>query len=402
EAPAPGAPSASGDPRQQLDDARQQMIEAEARAAELDAAVLAAQARLAASESRLAELDERLDGLQADLEAAQDSLEAAQARRATADQQLEQAHRALRRAEANLRRHQEILARSAAGAYKHGSSSIQAVGMLDSLVHARDPSGFARILEYMDHAITAETELIERAAELRQRAAESREQLAAAQMQRAAEETAAAAARDRSLALAAEQQVVVDAAAAERGNRQQLLTALQVDQNVNIALIEDLSRRADTLTARLREQQLRALRQMLPEAMSSFLCPIAGRVQFINDWGFPRSGGRTHQGTDLFADYGTPIVAIADGVVTTMHVMDEGLGGLTVTYSVDGHRFYNAHLSAIADGIRDGARLRAGDVIGYVGVTGNARGTPPHDHFGWYPPGAGAVNPYPLLRAACR
>lgn len=401
-APVGVAAAAPDDTREQLERTAEQLSEAEARAAELDAAVVAAQARLAGSETRLAGLDARLRELEAQLAANEQALQHAQARRAVADRRLAHAQRGLQRAEANLRHHQEILARAAAASYKHGSTSVQAVGMVDSLTHARDPAGFVRVLEYMDRAMTAETELIDRATELARRITVSRDRFAAAQRERAAEEAAATAAHDRSLMLTAEQQVVVDAAAAERGRRQQLLTALEVDEGVNAVLVAELGRQSDALSAQLRERQLRALRQMLPDAMSSFLCPIAGPVAFINDWGFPRSGGRTHEGTDLFADYGTPIVAIADGMVTTMRVLDEGLGGLSVTYNVDGHRFYNAHLSAVAEGVRDGARVQAGDVIGYVGDTGNARGTPPHDHFGWYPPGGGAVNPYPLLSAACR
>jgi murein DD-endopeptidase MepM/ murein hydrolase activator NlpD len=132
-------------------------------------------------------------------------------------------------------------------------------------------------------------------------------------------------------------------------------------------------------------------------AIPGFICPVAGPVSFINDWGFPRSGGRTHKGTDMFAPRGTPLVAVLDGTVS---FGSGSLGGKTVHLrAANGLRFYYAHLDAWAPGISSGQRVSKGTVIGYVGDTGNARGGSPHLHFGITT--NQSVNPYPTVKAAC-
>ena len=125
--------------------------------------------------------------------------------------------------------------------------------------------------------------------------------------------------------------------------------------------------------------------------------PIAGDWNFIDSWGFERGGGtRSHQGNDLFSTYGSPVVAIEDGVV---RVATNSLGGNTVyLYGRSGNRYYYAHLSAIADGI-DGQQVEVGQVLGKVGTSGNAIGTPPHLHFEVKPAGGDTSNPYPMLKA---
>jgi murein DD-endopeptidase MepM/ murein hydrolase activator NlpD len=131
-------------------------------------------------------------------------------------------------------------------------------------------------------------------------------------------------------------------------------------------------------------------------ATGASACPVAGAVAFTNDWGAPRSGGRTHQGTDMFASMGTPLVAVIDGVIR--HDLDD-LGGVGVWLDgTDGVSYYYAHLSAWEGDARPVLR---GDVVGYVGDTGNARGGAPHVHFGVRAPGGAMVNPYPTVRALC-
>lgn len=137
----------------------------------------------------------------------------------------------------------------------------------------------------------------------------------------------------------------------------------------------------------------------LPEgAIPGFICPIPSGASFINDWGFPRSGGRTHKGNDLFAPRGTPVVAVTDG---TVRLRSNSLGGI-VAYLVGAEAtYYYAHLDGYAPGISTGQRVTRGTAIGYVGNTGNAIGTSPHLHFQLHPGGGSPVNPYPTLRAAC-
>lgn len=126
----------------------------------------------------------------------------------------------------------------------------------------------------------------------------------------------------------------------------------------------------------------------------SITCPVPGS-RFFNDWGFPRSGSRVHEGTDLFAPRGTPVRAPVDGFVTT----SEGpIGGLHVWLEEpSGDRWVGTHL----DGFGAVGPVEAGAVIGTVGDSGNARGSSPHLHLELHPGGGEAVNPYPLLRRAC-
>jgi murein DD-endopeptidase MepM/ murein hydrolase activator NlpD len=123
--------------------------------------------------------------------------------------------------------------------------------------------------------------------------------------------------------------------------------------------------------------------------------PLPARA-FVDTWGGARAGGRRHEGVDIFAPLGTPIRATTRGVVTRIGV--DRLGGNVVTVTgPGGYHHYYAHLSRFA-ALSNGDWVERGDVVGYVGVSGNARGTPPHLHYGVYTPTWRAVNPYPLLR----
>lgn len=125
--------------------------------------------------------------------------------------------------------------------------------------------------------------------------------------------------------------------------------------------------------------------------------PVAGPHTFINDWGFARSGGRTHKGTDIFAKHGTPLVAIERGVVYRM--TNGNLGGIVLWLKgASGTSYYYAHLAGYAN-VTVGQMVRPGQLLGYVGNTGNARTTPPHLHLQIHPGGGPPTNPYPLLKA---
>jgi murein DD-endopeptidase MepM/ murein hydrolase activator NlpD len=129
------------------------------------------------------------------------------------------------------------------------------------------------------------------------------------------------------------------------------------------------------------------------------VCPIGGPNGFVDSWGYPRSGGRSHQGVDMFAAYGAPLYAVADGTIA--RVGTSALGGLALHLVDDaGDRYYYAHLSGVA--VTEGQRVRAGEVVGGNGDSGNARGTPPHLHWEVHPGGGPPVNPYPLAVALCR
>ncbi len=135
-----------------------------------------------------------------------------------------------------------------------------------------------------------------------------------------------------------------------------------------------------------------------PEATPWFQCPVPSG-SFINDWGFARPGGRTHKGTDVFASRGTRILAPDAGRVS---LRSNELGGLTVWLTGDnGVSFYLAHLDGYPGGLATGDRVSKGQVVGYVGNTGNARGTSPHLHIQLHPGGGSPVNPFPTLRHYC-
>jgi len=130
-----------------------------------------------------------------------------------------------------------------------------------------------------------------------------------------------------------------------------------------------------------------------------YVFPVLGAgISYTDDYGAPRAGTGWHQGTDLFGPTGTPLVAVADGVLSKVGV--NTLGGNRLWLTDDrGNTYYYAHLSAFAPVAVDGARVRAGQVIGFLGNTGQAITTPPHLHFEIHPGGGDSVNPYPYLLA---
>jgi murein DD-endopeptidase MepM/ murein hydrolase activator NlpD len=129
-----------------------------------------------------------------------------------------------------------------------------------------------------------------------------------------------------------------------------------------------------------------------------YACPVEPPYSYTDTWGAARSGGRTHQGTDIMAPSGAKELAYTDGVISREHT--NTLGGITLYLQGDnGDEYYYAHLSGYAVGV--GTRVRAGQVIAYVGNTGDARYTAPHLHFEVHPGGGDPVNPYPYVKRVC-
>lgn len=131
---------------------------------------------------------------------------------------------------------------------------------------------------------------------------------------------------------------------------------------------------------------------MIPTG-TTWVCPVKN-ARFFNDWGFPRGAGtRYHEGNDLFTTHGAPVYAPVSG---TVEFKTGSIGGKQANlHGDDGLEYLSSHMSEFGKS----GRVNAGDVIGYVGNTGNAVGTSPHLHFGMYLEGGIAINPYPTLIA---
>ncbi len=153
------------------------------------------------------------------------------------------------------------------------------------------------------------------------------------------------------------------------------------------------------------------------DGIYDMIFPIVGEVYYTDTFGAPRSGGRTHAGTDLMADKMTPVVAVADGYIGGTYG-EGGVGGwfhgegqccaMTIEHD-DGWSSWYIHLNndtpgtddglgwGFADGIEPGVRVTAGQLVGWVGDSGNAEWTAPHLHFELHDPEGAIVNPYPHL-----
>ena len=139
--------------------------------------------------------------------------------------------------------------------------------------------------------------------------------------------------------------------------------------------------------------------------VKGFVFPVKGPHTFSNDFGAPRNVGTTyehkHQGNDIFAAGGTPLVACEQGVV--VRIGTDVLGGTKLwLVGVSGTTYYYAHLMGYAPDVHDDMAVEAGHVLGYVGNSGDASGGPTHLHFEVHPNAGPAVNPYFLLRAVNR
>jgi murein DD-endopeptidase MepM/ murein hydrolase activator NlpD len=135
-----------------------------------------------------------------------------------------------------------------------------------------------------------------------------------------------------------------------------------------------------------------------------YVFPVYGPSSFIDSFGAPRADVSYHHGDDIFAPLGAPLLACASGTVFSVGWNDIGGNRLWIR-DAQGNEFYYAHLSAFSPLAKNGAHVNAGDVVGFVGNTGDARGTPYHLHFEIHPVGLlglgydGAVDPTSYLLA---
>ncbi|HEX7831741.1 MAG TPA: M23 family metallopeptidase [Thermoanaerobaculia bacterium] len=184
-----------------------------------------------------------------------------------------------------------------------------------------------------------------------------------------------------------------------------LIAQMRVDLNLYNSRHVDkapvLTPTAATKKERDKEFAARAKALFAPLNGTALLMPVVGVQTFelSNSWGNSRDGGkRKHKGIDIFAPKGTAIVAVSDGVISFIGEQPKG-GNCVWLTTEDGAAFYYAHLDRWAPGLYEGMEVRSGDLLGYVGNTGNAKTTPPHLHFGVNQDDE-MVNPYPILTKA--
>ncbi|MEX2619898.1 MAG: M23 family metallopeptidase [Egibacteraceae bacterium] len=398
-----------------------QRVEAERVEAErtraLRAAVESAKGELTGAEGNLIAALGRRNRAAGDLVVARLDVAEAQERVVETRDRAERAGRALEEAKAELEDATQALTAEAVRAYRAGSSNqTPAMMAMEAAMRSRSPKEFVDGVGYLRQMLPRrveqrlQAELDEaRAGEAAGQRAHRRavEELAhAEEALRAAEAEAPRAEARFAAALGAHANRtngIIGDADRQRAATQAAPPTPSTAENVQLTHdLVALARKAAEVAERMRAGSTRI--EAGKEGVTSWRasrCPVNGPTQFVNDWGFPRTGGRSHEGTDVFAERGTAVVAMADGVVTKVSRADVGLGGRSVTYEVDGYDVYNAHLDTVAD-LEEGDELEAGQAIGTVGTTGNARGTPPHNHLGIYRPEGAPVNPYPLLRRACR
>lgn len=189
----------------------------------------------------------------------------------------------------------------------------------------------------------------------------------------------------------------------------ELASANQNLSAAEAALAEQRRREEEERRARLAEEERQAaLRSALlgpaggvPDSVTpGFSCPVPlGSTVFVDSWGAPRPGGRLHVGTDLMGPRGTPLYAVANGVI---QYGSSAAGGTTLRLYADyGGFFLYAHLDAYNSDLANGQWVGRGTVIGYMGDTGNSAPGAYHLHFEIHPNGMGAVNPYPTLARHC-
>ena len=132
-----------------------------------------------------------------------------------------------------------------------------------------------------------------------------------------------------------------------------------------------------------------------PDSRLAMPLQDVSKKRIADTWHAPRGTDRLHEGQDIFAPKGTPIYSATAGYV--YRIGENNLGGQTVSIIGAGGRvYYYAHLDSYAPHLSEGDYVTTRTLLGYVGTTGNAQGTPPHLHFGVYT-ASGAINPLPLL-----
>lgn len=343
----------------------------------------------------------RADVSDADIQVARDRLIAAQRDAASATEHLRKADSEADAAKAALDRTQneiddtqarldsllKVVRSRAVEAYKNASSgSVSALGLVLGGPEGTDSGSAARGQVYVRSAMSTDTESLAQMGALR-------DDLEAKRVKQAASSKALAKARDEAASAKGRLDAALNTAAAEKDRLE------KQKASEDAARAAAASRALEEAAAR--ERADRGASGPVPGADGGLACPVQGPVSFSDSWGASRSGGkRRHKGVDMMSAEGTPEAAIVNGTISRTSDVERGLGGITIWLQGDnGVSYYYAHNSRNV--VHPGQRVAKGDVIGYVGRTGNARSTPAHVHFEVHPGGGAAINPYPTAASAC-
>jgi len=183
-------------------------------------------------------------------------------------------------------------------------------------------------------------------------------------------------------------------------DREEQLQELRVELEARAETLQEELAAAQDRASRIRSLVARQRRVSRGPQQGIYACIFDSAYRFRDTWGAPRSGGRRHRGTDVFAPMNHPTYAFTSGVV--QRHSNSRLGGLGLYLrGDDGNVYYYAHLNSIEPAGVVGNRVTAGQLIARNGATGNASPSAPHVHFELHPGGGAAINPYPWLAAAC-
>jgi murein DD-endopeptidase MepM/ murein hydrolase activator NlpD len=319
-------------------------------------------AGLAAVPAASADTKARLEAAERDYARAQDSLAAAtrawqeaEAELASLNDRIAVTRTRIAQRESAISRLERRLRDRAVGAYESGIG-----GTLDILLSSASITEFSDRVEYLGRLAQGDTDLV---VGLEVEHEELR--------------------RDRdALAAAIERQAQV---AAERGQARSAIAATTSRLADLVASLEDELRKET--------RALSFFGQSVAAGAPIAVCPVRGPNSFVDSFGWPRPGGRVHEGIDMIAPYGTPVVAVQSGRAV---VAPNTLGGnAVIVYGSGGDWTYYAHLS----GYGQLGSVGVGAVVGYVGATGDTNVN--HLHFEYHPGGGAAVDPYGALRAVC-
>lgn len=160
---------------------------------------------------------------------------------------------------------------------------------------------------------------------------------------------------------------------------------------------EDIVIQLDDITREI-ALPYRLLRMNMQDPVEELPVPVynVSLSQIEDTWGVARSEGRTHEGTDIFTRRGTPVFSATEGYVSRVNIGSRG-GKNVMVVGPGGLQYYYAHFERVARGIERGVPVTTDTVLGFVGNSGNATGTPPHLHFSIYPERWDGINPYPFI-----